>query len=98
MPVQRQLMDGGTCEATPYLLHGYVATGIALPLGNFHNMTPGYTIAAEYVHRRDFLTCAGLLLAAAETAAEPARPHPLRAVLDTRADELAPRLRATARA
>jgi len=31
---QRRVMDGGTCEATPYQLAGYVAGGVAIP---FHN-------------------------------------------------------------
>ncbi|MEK7216208.1 MAG: M28 family peptidase, partial [Chloroflexota bacterium] len=30
LPVQRQLMYGGTCEATPFIAFGYRATGIAL--------------------------------------------------------------------
>ena len=38
--VQRQLMSGGTCEASGFGVHGYHATGIALPLGNYHNAGP----------------------------------------------------------
>ena len=34
---QRRVMDGGTCEATPYQLRGYVTGGIAVPLHNYHN-------------------------------------------------------------
>ena len=34
---QRKLMDGGVCEATPFCAHGYRASGLALPLGNYHN-------------------------------------------------------------
>lgn len=34
---QRKLMDGGACEATPFCAHGYRASGLALPLGNYHN-------------------------------------------------------------
>ena len=49
---QRRVMDGGTCEATPYLLAGCVAGGIAIPLHNYHNQ--GKTkIGAEAVHLRD---------------------------------------------
>jgi endoglucanase len=49
---QRRVMDGGTCEATPYRLNGYVAGGIAIPLHNYHNQ--GKTkIGAEAVHLRD---------------------------------------------
>ena len=34
---QQRLMDGGSCEATAMLAHGLPATGLALPLGNYHN-------------------------------------------------------------
>jgi putative aminopeptidase FrvX len=34
---QRRVMDGGTCEATPYALRGHIAGGIAVPLHNYHN-------------------------------------------------------------
>jgi hypothetical protein len=30
-------MDGGTCEATAFCSAGYRASGLALPLGNYHN-------------------------------------------------------------
>jgi endoglucanase len=49
---QRRVMDGGTCEATPYQINGYIAGGIAIPLHNYHNQ--GRTkIGAEAVHLRD---------------------------------------------
>lgn len=35
---QRKLMPGGTCEATAFVAFGYQATGLCLPLGNYHNM------------------------------------------------------------
>lgn len=35
---QRRLMDGGSCEATAFVAYGYRATGLCLPLGNYHNM------------------------------------------------------------
>jgi endoglucanase len=35
---QRQLMSGGACEATLYMLHGMRVGALALPLGNYHNM------------------------------------------------------------
>lgn len=34
---QRKLMDGGACEATAFLASGYRASGLAVPLGNYHN-------------------------------------------------------------
>ena len=52
---QRKLMDGGTCESTAYCHHGYDATGLCLPLGNYHNMnTVKGRIEPEYVDVRDF--------------------------------------------
>ncbi|MBN1670225.1 MAG: hypothetical protein JXR37_04290 [Kiritimatiellae bacterium] len=35
---QRRLMDGGACEASLLIAHGVPAVGIAIPLGNYHNM------------------------------------------------------------
>lgn len=35
---QMRVMDGGTCEATAYVLQGYKAAGLAFPLGNYHNV------------------------------------------------------------
>ena len=34
---QRKLMDGGSCEATAFGAYGLRATGLCLPLGNWHN-------------------------------------------------------------
>ena len=34
---QRQLMSGGTCEASVYVLHGFTVGALAFPLGNYHN-------------------------------------------------------------
>lgn len=52
---QRKLMDGGSCEATAYVAYGRRATGICLPLGNYHNMDTDRTqIAPEYISLRDW--------------------------------------------
>jgi putative aminopeptidase FrvX len=49
---QRRVMDGGTCEATPYQLAGHIAGGVAVPLHNYHNQ--GKTrIGAEAVAIQD---------------------------------------------
>ena len=49
---QRRVMDGGTCEATPFQLNGYAAGGIAIPLRNYHNQ--GNTkIMPEGIHLND---------------------------------------------
>ena len=46
IPVQRCLLDGGTCEATAYQLYGYTCAAASVALGNYHNVTPEGTIAA----------------------------------------------------
>lgn len=63
--VQRQLMSGGRCEASTAQRHGYATTGLAFPLGNYHNMGEPATLQPENIHAGDFLTAVDLLLAAA---------------------------------
>ena len=53
--IQRQLMSGGTCEASAFAMQGYRATGIAFPLGNYHNGAPEDRIEAEFIRLEDFL-------------------------------------------
>ena len=70
--VQRQLMSGGSCEATAFAVFGYKATGIAFPLGNWHNATtfigdPQGGIGPEYIHVDDFLGGVELLTEAAKS-------------------------------
>ena len=52
---QRQLMSGGTCEASAFAVHGYATTGIAFPLGNYHNATDDGGVGPEYIALSDFL-------------------------------------------
>ncbi|MEO5753469.1 MAG: hypothetical protein ABIR38_02055 [Chthoniobacterales bacterium] len=63
IPVQRCLLDGGTCEATAYQLYGYTCAAASLALGNYHNVTPEGTIAEEYVVIDDFVGMVRLCLA-----------------------------------
>ena len=49
---QRRVMDGGTCEATPYQLKGHITGGIAVPLHNYHNQGRS-RIGPEGVHIGD---------------------------------------------
>lgn len=57
---QRQLMSGGTCEATAFALQGYQVTGLAYPLGNYHNqgnpseVSPSGSVELENIHSEDF--------------------------------------------
>ena len=52
---QRKLMDGGSCESTAFCAYGYLATGICLALGNYHNMDKAkQTLACEFVSLSDW--------------------------------------------
>ena len=53
--VQRQLMSGGVCEASAFANYGYRTTGIAFPLGNYHNGAPQGGVEAEYIDVNDFI-------------------------------------------
>ena len=68
--VQRQLVTGGTCEATAFGSFGYKVTGLAYPLGNYHNATtsipdPDGGVGAEYIRLSDYLGGVALLWQAA---------------------------------
>jgi endoglucanase len=63
---QRRLMDGGACEATAFCAAGYRASGLAVPLGGYHNArdeAPG--IAPETVLVDDLVAEVELLTALA---------------------------------
>jgi len=49
---QRQLMSGGTCEASVYVLHGFTVGALAFPLGNYHNQSKRWP-AQEYISISD---------------------------------------------
>lgn len=71
---QRRLMDGGSCEATAFCAAGYRAGGLALPLGNYHNMKglddgPA-GIGPEHVAVADYLAEVKLLIHLAERSAQ----------------------------
>ncbi|PKB79681.1 MAG: hypothetical protein BZY88_12030 [SAR202 cluster bacterium Io17-Chloro-G9] len=63
--VQRQLMSGGVCEASAFAMYGYRTTGIAFPLGNYHNGATDGGIQAEFIHRDDFIGGIELMVEAA---------------------------------
>jgi len=71
--VQRQLMSGGQCEGSAAVRLGYQTTGLAFPLGNYHNVAPDATLVPETVHVRDYLTGVALLQEAARLM--PDLPH-----------------------
>ncbi len=84
---QRKLMDGGTCEATPFCANGYRASGLALPLGNYHNQAfdadNNPCMGAESVHIEDFRCEVELLI---ELALQPE-------LLNDHHDKITPRLK-----
>ena len=67
---QRQLMSGGVCEASAFSAYGYRTTGIAFPLGNYHNGAPEGRIEAEYIHVDDYLGGVALMEEAARRVAD----------------------------
>ena len=90
---QRRVMDGGTCEATPYQLEGYVAGGIAIPLHNYHNQ--GRTrLGPEAVHLRDVEGAVRFLVAIVARIGDFAAPtEALRRKLEGEWQKLGPRLK-----
>jgi hypothetical protein len=58
-------MSGGTCEASAFAFYGYRATGIAFPLGNYHNATPDGSVQAEFIQVDDFMGGIELMVEAA---------------------------------
>ncbi len=65
LAVQRQLMKAGTCEGTAFARSGYPTTGLAYPLGAWHNNGSDGAIRAEFIHHDDFATGVALLAGAA---------------------------------
>lgn len=79
-PTQRKLMDGGACEATAFVAHGFAATCVCLPLGNYHNQgdldrveqDEGEAVPApEYIALEDHAGLVELLVAVARRLDEP---------------------------
>jgi putative aminopeptidase FrvX len=68
---QQMLMEGGACEATALDAFGFRTAGLALPLGNYHNMAPGgpngpWTLQPEEINFNDFLGGVDLCVAVCE--------------------------------
>ena len=91
--VQRQLMTGGTCEATAFGQFGYKVTGLAYPLGNYHNATtsipdPDGGVGAEHIRLSDYLGGVALLRQAAVGASASEKRAWLREVPEEARDRL----------
>jgi putative aminopeptidase FrvX len=82
-PYQRKLMAGGTCEASAFVAFGLDATGLCLPLDNYHNMsdidgvgagTVEPRLAPEEISLADYDGLVALLVEIARSIDEPAVP------------------------
>jgi endoglucanase len=63
IPVQRCLLDGGSCEASAYQLYGYRSVAASIGLGNYHNCAPDGTVQCEYVSLDDYANMVRLCVA-----------------------------------
>ncbi|MYE55022.1 MAG: M42 family metallopeptidase [Chloroflexi bacterium] len=97
---QRQLMSGGGCEATAFAVFGYTVTGLAFPLGNWHNATttipdPDGGVDSEYISVSDYLGGVALM---AEAGVSVGKRHdsPTRQYIREIPDDVRERMRETA--
>ena len=97
---QRQLMSGGGCEATAFAVFGYTVTGLAFPLGNWHNATttipdPDGGVDSEYISVSDYLGGVALM---AEAGVSVGKRHdsPTRQYIRQIPDDVRERMRETA--
>ena len=97
---QRQLMSGGGCEATAFAVFGYTVTGLAFPLGNWHNATttipdPDGGVDSEYISVSDYLGGVTLM---AEAGVSVGKRHdsPTRQYIREIPDDVRERMRETA--
>lgn len=89
---QRALMTGGACEASAFTLAGHRCGAMALPLVNYHNMSPRGRIAPERIHLADYLGCVRVVLAAVSARADAEDGADLLARFGGSFEKLAPRL------
>jgi endoglucanase len=80
IPVQRCLLDGGSCEASAYQLYGYRSVAASIGLGNYHNCAPDGTVQCEHVSVDDYANMVRLCLA---LILEPKRSDPVKGLRDT---------------
>jgi endoglucanase len=73
VPTQRALLDGGTCEGSTFVVHGWATTAIAIPNVNYHNLGPDDRFAPEIVRMSDLRSGVALLVEGARALAQDAR-------------------------
>jgi len=97
LPVQRALLDRGSCEASALQAYGIRTAGISVALGNYHNCAPDSRIAPEYVDLRDVEALVALLVAVVGDLPEgPGDPGAgLRERFEARVENHAPYIRET---
>ena len=84
IPVQRCLLDGGSCEASAYQVYGYRSVAASIGLGNYHNCAPDGTIGCEYVLADDYANMVRLCVALVCEAKSPDPVKAFRATLEKR--------------
>lgn len=97
---QRQLMSGGGCEATAFAVFDYTVTGLAFPLGNWHNATttipdPDGGVDSEYISVTDYLSGVALI-AEAGISVSARRDTPTRRLIREIPDKVRQRMLETA--
>ena len=97
---QRQLMSGGGCEATAFAVFGYTVTGLAFPLGNWHNATttipdPDGGVDSEYISVSDYLGGVALMEEAGVSVSK-RHDSPTRQYIRQIPDDVRDRMRETA--
>ena len=70
---QRALLEGGTCEGSTFVVHGWPTTAIAVPNVNYHNLGPDDRFAPEIVRLGDLRSGVALLVEAMHALAQDAR-------------------------
>lgn len=63
IPVQRCLLDGGSCEASAYQVYGYRSAAASIVLGNYHNCAADGSIQCEFVSVEDYANMVRLCVA-----------------------------------
>ena len=84
IPVQRCLLDGGSCEASAYQLYGYRSVAASIALGNYHNCALDGSIQCEYVSMEDYANMVRLCVAIVAGPKVPEPSKALRATMEKR--------------
>ena len=97
---QRHLMSAGGCEATAFAVFDYTVTGLAYPLGNWHNATtsipdPDGGVDSENISLSDYLNGVELIAESAIRVAQ-RRNSPTRKAIRSIPDDIRERMTGSA--